>query len=36
MCALLDRHHKVYAAAMKGVRLHSLIIIPCQYVLTKT
>ena len=35
MCALLDGHHKAYAAAMKGVRLHSLIIIPCQYVLTK-
>ena len=35
MCALLDGHHKAYAAAMKGVRLHSLIIIPCQNVLTK-
>ena len=35
ICALLDGHHKAYAAAMKGVRLHSLIIIPCQYVLTK-
>lgn len=35
MCALLDGHHKAYAAAMKGVRLHSLIIIPCQYVLTR-
>lgn len=35
MCAILDGHHKAYAAAMKGVRLHTLIIIPCQYVLTK-
>lgn len=28
MCALLDGHHKAYAAAMKGVPLRTLLIIP--------
>ena len=33
LCALLDGHHKAYAAALKGSMLHSIVIIPIQYVL---
>ena len=33
LCALLDGHHKAYAAALKGAMLHSIVIIPIQYVL---
>ena len=28
LCALLDGHHKAYAAAMKGVQLKTLVIVP--------
>ena len=33
LCALLDGHHKAYAAALKGAMLHSIVIIPIKYVL---
>ena len=33
LCSLLDGHHKAYAAALKGAMMHSIVIIPIQYVL---
>lgn len=35
LCALLDGHHKAYAAAMKGVQLRTLLIIPVTSYLSK-
>ncbi|MDD6490561.1 MAG: hypothetical protein PUG48_12260 [Clostridia bacterium] len=35
LCALLDGHHKAYAAAMKGVQLRTLLIIPVTAYMSK-
>lgn len=35
LCALLDGHHKAYAAAMKGVKLRTLLIIPTTCYISK-